>query len=284
MRKAGLMINKSITHFKGYYQVYDIPAWKLPNIKICESRNLYSLSGVPGSQTILDVWEEKKLNWVCKSYKNGLSDIQIIDEIPSLVKNNKIDRALFYLCEYDAFGHANATHTDAMLTRANEYAIRLQNMIQTLDKQGRKYKINLISDHGMVPKKGEVDVRQALEKLPFKDWVHYWAILDSTMARFYINSPKVEEAIKEALSKLPGQFLTKEDEEKYKIRLNGDYGNVLWLINTGLQIVPSDMGRIACKGMHGYEPTHDEMLASFASTEKIHSSMNSIKDYFYHAC
>jgi predicted AlkP superfamily pyrophosphatase or phosphodiesterase len=280
MRKAGLVINKKVANFNGYYQVYDIPAWKLPRIKICESKNIYSLNGIPGSDTLLDRWDKAQRKWVCRSYKDGLSDMKILEKTLIDIQDVQLERALLYLCEFDAFGHANALNPELMLEKASDYANKISGLIQKLDSLKRPYKVNVISDHGMVPRRGEVNVRQALAKLPYKDGIDYWAVLDSTMARFYVTSPSVTEAIKESLTDLPGSFLTEEDKTKYKIRFNGQYGEILWMIDTGLQIVPSDMGRISCNGMHGYEPSDPEMLASLGSTERISNDVVGIWDYY----
>jgi len=58
---------------------------------------------------------------------------------------------------------------------------------------------------------------------------------------------------------------------------DGQYGDLIFLMNSGIQIVPSFMGIKPTKGMHGYNPTDPDSFASFSSNRAIPESVTKIQ-------
>ena len=75
----------------------------------------------------------------------------------------------------------------------------------------------VISDHGMTPLAGTVDIMGEIENSGLEFGVDYGACFDSTMARFYYLSEHSKEVISKIMSKFPGHFLSCDEELKYGI-------------------------------------------------------------------
>ncbi|MGL1903968.1 MAG: alkaline phosphatase family protein [Fibrobacterales bacterium] len=277
LKKGGLLCNKAITGFEGYYQAYDYPVDQLATIAICETKNIFAPHGVSGSKTIIDTYTESNTNWKCYSYKQG-PDTQLLKNLIADCTQSSVEHCLIYLCEYDAFGHSHATNRSLMIEKANEYGRALHRIYTKLSEHYSSVQVTVCSDHGMVPLQKTVDIQALLNANNLLRPKDYDVILDSSMARFYVTEKGVESEIMKALAHTPGRFLTKEEIEYYHIDFNGKYGNLYFLLDSGVQISPSHMGRKPCNGMHGYDPVDPQMKAVFMSNYPITDPPKSICD------
>ena len=68
---------------------------------------------------------------------------------------------------------------------------------------------------------------------------------------------------------------------KYGIEFSDHrYGDEIFIVDPGVQIVPSDLCRKPLHGMHGYEPMHANSLAAVVSTAEIPDYVHEVRDYF----
>ena len=109
----------------------------------------------------------------------------------------------------------------------------------------------------------------------------YGACYDSTMARFYYLKPESKAVIEACMAQFPGRFLTVEEEKMYGIhRADRHFGDAIFLLDAGIQIVPSDMGRQPLNGMHGFTPEDIHSPAAILSNIPLPDDVNGVKDYF----
>jgi hypothetical protein len=90
---------------------------------------------------------------------------------------------------------------------------------------------------------------------------------DSTMARFWFPKNSAREKIIEVLEKEPrGQILSEARLREYGCDFaDNTYGDLFFLMNPGVLLLPSFMGETSLAGMHGYAPEHQDSLAMLAS-------------------
>ncbi|MEA2069296.1 MAG: nucleotide pyrophosphatase, partial [Verrucomicrobiota bacterium] len=75
-----------------------------------------------------------------------------------------------------------------------------------------------------------------------------------------------------------GRILPDEELKKLGVYFeDGQYGNLIFLMDSGIQIVPSFMGVKPNKGMHGYHPSDPDSFASLASNKTIPSTTTKIQ-------
>ena len=83
------------------------------------------------------------------------------------------------------------------------------------------------------------------------------------------------------MKKFPGHFLSKDEEIKYGIyRDDRMFGDAIFLLDAGIQIVPSDMGDKPLNGMHGFVPEDEHSFAVILSNESLPENIEKVADYF----
>ena len=120
----------------------------------------------------------------------------------------------------------------------------------------------------MTPLEKTVDVMSEIEKTGLRFGVDYGVCYDSTLARFHWLKPDAKGKIESAMRKFSadGHFLSGEEQIRYGIQRDDHrFGDALFLMNPGVQIVPSDMCQIPLNGMHGYTPDDVDSAASLLS-------------------
>ncbi len=282
VRKSLLIANKFVRKFKGYYQAYDFPSEKLSKIAISESNDIYSVGGIGGSNSLIDYLDENfKEEYLKYSYKDGLCDDEIFGAIKFGISKDDPKVVFAYFCEYDAFGHKNATNSSLMKKRAREYASNVEAVVKLCKKKYNHVKLDVFSDHGMVPFEKGVDLFGHLNEL-WPDWEKsIFSFVDSTMARFYCNEEQGER-LKRCLDGFEGRWLAQDELDKYHVDFKGKYGNAFYILSAGSQFVPSHMEKGHCEGMHGYLPEDKNMLASHITNYDVEDSPKHIADLFDH--
>ena len=135
----------------------------------------------------------------------------------------------------------------------------------------------------MTPLTKTVDMKSAVEKTGLVFGVDYGCNYDSTLFRVTYLKPGAREKIEHALMPFAsdGHWLTEEEERRHGLyRADRFFGDGIFLVNPGVQIVPSDMGLKPLNGMHGYDPLETHSLAAILSTEEIPSAVKGVYDYF----
>ena len=101
------------------------------------------------------------------------------------------------------------------------------------------------------------------------------------MARFYYLNEKAENVITGIMKDFPGHFLSEDEEKAYKIyRSDRIFGDGIFLLDAGIQIVPSDMGGKPLNGMHGFVPENEHSFAAILSNGALPENIEHVADYF----
>ena len=133
----------------------------------------------------------------------------------------------------------------------------------------------------MTPLTGTADIMGRIAQSGLIFGKDYGACFDSTMARFYYLSDRSGTVIPEIMQEFPGHFLSRDEEIRYGIyRPDRIFGDAIFLLDAGIQIVPSDMGGIALNGMHGFIPENDHSFAAILSNTELPEEIGHVADYF----
>ena len=128
-----------------------------------------------------------------------------------------------------------------------------------------------------------VDIKKAVESTGLEFNKDYAACYDSTMFRVHYLKESARETIHKAVNSktFPGHWLDNDELLKNGINFaDHRYGDEIFLVKPGVQIVPSNLCRKPLHGMHGYEPTHENSLATVISTVEIPDYVHEVRDYF----
>ncbi len=269
---------KKIYGFTGYFQLYRMPLWKLKYTDYCEKRDLFVSGGMENIANLYDVLSEKKVDFHISDWH--LSDDQNYIAAEKAIENGK--KFLFvYTASFDGVLHDKISDAPSVEAKLGEIRKRIEHLFRKAEEYAGNVHFTIISDHGMTPLTGTVDIMKAVENSGLVFGKDYGACFDSTMARFYYLNEKAEPVISGLMKKFPGYFLSKDEEIKYGIfRDDRIFGDAIFLLDAGIQISPSDMGDRPLNGMHGFSPEDVHSFAAILSNTPIPENVNSVADYF----
>jgi hypothetical protein len=123
------------------------------------------------------------------------------------------------------------------------------------------------SDHGMATVERSIDISSRVADLCLAEGRDFVATYDSTMARFWFYNDDARQRITALLSDMPeGRVLADDELAALGCDFDGQqYGELIFLLDAGVIIVPSHMGTKPITGMHGYHPDHPDSDASLLS-------------------
>lgn len=268
--------------FTGYFQLYQVPFDKLPYLDYCEKEDIFAINGLSPLKNLRDVLEDSQLRFLVSDWRKPES--HNIAEVEKALLNEQIDFAFIYTAKLDSFLHDHVSDYQAVAEKLNFYESRLKSFLARLKEKEISIKFTVISDHGMTPLKGIVDLMKFVEELGLKFAKDYVAVYDSTMARFWYLNSDAKLKIKNRLSDpdCRGSFLTEDEKISYGINFeNNKFGEDIFLMEVGIQIAPCDLGRKPLNGMHGFSPEDKDSYACFLSTHAPSFEPTEVKDYFH---
>ena len=266
--------------FTGYFQLYGIPIERLPKLDYCEKRDLFVCGGLAPVRNLADVWQAQGHQYHISNWRLGESENFRI--AIDLLRNGKLDRAFVYSGAFDALQHDNVGRDDVLRPRVEQYAQTIRALHAALSESGRTFELTVFSDHGMTPLKGTADAPAALAKTGLVWGEDYASAIDSTMARFWWLKPGAEAKVREAFAPFRGHWLSEAEMRHHGIwRDDHKFGDAVFLAETGVQFVPSDMGVKPLKGMHGFDPADIDSQACWLSTVPVPAGVSRVCDYFH---
>ena len=275
-------IIKRLYGFTGYFQLYQMPFKKLALMDYCEKRDLFAAHGMEGIENLRDLLIRLGIPYHISDWHLG--DRRNFEAARQAIRRDK--KFLFiYTAELDGLLHQYPAPpvADVIRDKLNWYQEQIESLFRLCAERKKKMRLTVISDHGMTPLTGTVDLKSAIEKTPLVFGRDYGACYDSTMFRVTFLSPEAEKVIREAVEPFEssGHWLSETEEKHYGIyRSDRKFGDAVFLLDPGIQIVPSDMGAKPLNGMHGFAPEDKDSQAVILSTEEIPARIRCVADYF----
>ena len=269
---------KKVYGFTGYFQLYRMPVWKLQFVDYCEKRDLFVAGGMENIANLHDTLSRKGVDfhisdWHLRDDKNYIAAEKAIEDGKNFL--------FVYTASFDGVLHDKISDVPAITAKLDEIRRQIEHLYRKAEEYAENVHFTVISDHGMTPLAGTVNIMDAVEKSGLVFGKDYGACFDSTMARFYYLNEKAEPVISGLMKKFPGHFLSKEEESKYGIyRTDRIFGDAIFLLDAGIQIVPSDMGDKPLNGMHGFAPENEHSFAMILSNTPIPEKVKNVADYF----
>lgn len=268
--------------FTGYFQLYQMPFRKLPLMDYCEKQDLFAVRGMGEIENLRDLLIRRGADYHISDWHIG--DTRNFEAARKAIADNK--RFLFvYTAELDGLLHQFPAPpvADVIQAKLDWYREQIDSLFQTCRSLNKTLRLTVISDHGMTPLTRTVDLKTVIEKTPLVFGRDYGACYDSTMFRATFLTPGAEKIIREAVRPFEscGHWLSADEEKHYGIyRSDRQFGDAIFLMNPGIQIVPSDMGGKALNGMHGFAPEDKDSQAVVLSTDEIPERVRCVADYF----
>lgn len=252
-RKMVRAIARRLGSFDGYFNTYQVPVEYLPLFGYSAPQDPFRPGSLP-RPSIFDYLQEAGvaadiLTW-------PLSDGESLQRARASLREGRIRWYFLYLTGLDATLHRYGTRAQETERRLRWYEAQLNELYREARQRFDPVHLAVLSDHGMLDTRGSVDLRGRIEALGFRCPDDYVAVYDSTMARFWFTSPGARRTIADHLEGLSwGGVLSEHECRQLGVYWeDGRYGELIFLMEPGLLIVPSYMSRHPVAGMHGYHP------------------------------
>jgi len=252
--------------YTGYFQIYNMPFDRINLFDYSEKRDIYQPGGInSGSPTIFDYLREQHIPFSLSNWR--LSETHNIATLHQALDDGEIRFAYLYLAAMDALLHDEGSPSPRVSEKIAWYAEQVRAIYDHACQHYDNVRLHIFSDHGMTNIHQTVEVMRPISALPLRFGIDYAAIYDSTMARFWFLTPGARELITSALQGIAeGHIMTATELAGYECDFPDErYGQLFFLLEPGYLLCPSFMGEKPLAGMHGYDPTHKDSLASYAT-------------------
>ena len=271
-------ILKKIYGFTGYFQLYRMPLWKLKFVDYCEKKDLFISNGMEEIPNLHDVLSRKNVKFHISDWH--LSDDENYLAAEKAIESGK-DFLFVYTGSFDGVLHDNIRNEAVIREKLEDIKLKVASLYHKAAEYAGNVHFTIFSDHGMTPLAGTADVMGQIAQSGLVFGSDYGACYDSTMARFHYFNEEAARKIPEIMKGFPGHFLSREEEIRYRIyRPDRAFGDAIFLLDAGIQIVPSDMGGKALNGMHGFVPENEYSFAAILSNEALPEEIVHVADYF----
>lgn len=266
---------------RGYFNLYDVPRHLLPEFDLAEREDIFAPGGLPGD-SLWDTLARAGVRW--RGWNWRTPEAENFAALERRLAEGD-ERFLFcYTADFDATLHRQGSAGSGvrdMLAGYREWIARFE---RTAARRGDELWLTLLSDHGMVDVTRSADVMSALRALPVSWPRDYLAFFDSTMARFWWRTPGARERVRATLAGRGwGRWLADvELEREGALFPDRSYGDDLFLLDPGVLMVPSFMGRTPLAAMHGYDPSHPDMAALLWSNRPLPEGLRHLLDVRSH--
>jgi len=263
----------------GYFALHQLPLQRLAEFDVCEREDIFAPDAFPQTGSILADVRDAQLAAHVSDWR--APEAARWDALSAaLAGPRRLDWAFLYLAELDGLLHRHGWPHASPRARIAADARRLQALVRRAEGLGYEVRLALFSDHGMANCRQTVDLRRQLAPLPCREGRDYVAFLDSTMARYWSEDERVLASLRAELERTPGVLvLEPQTLEAWGAYFpGGEYGDLIALVEPGTLLVPSDMGRRAIAGMHGYAPDHPDSWAALLSNYEVEPEVTRLAD------
>lgn len=263
--------------FTGYFQLYSVPFKDLPLFNYAEQKRIWDPGGLPNGMSIFDRMAEKNVPHYV--HDSSQPDELRLEHLMNDIQNQRIDFAYCSLGRLDALMHAEGNDAPAIGNLLEWYDAKIRALLNAAEENYNELAWYIFTDHGMHNVAEAYDLAADVEALGLEWNKDYIAFYDSTMVRIWFLTDSARETIVRLLSNHPkGRILSETELKTFGVYFaDGQYGELIFLMHSGIQIAPGFMGIKASKGMHGYHPTDPDSLASLSSNKPIPSSITKIQ-------
>lgn len=248
--------------FRGYFDLYNIPFEHISLFDFSEKKNPLEPNGLNSGTNIFDHMQERGIAWSVSDPKQG--ERQNLDRLLADIGSERIDFGFLYWPDLDGLLHRVGNTSPAVPAKLEAYEPWLAELMACARKHYGEVLLTIFSDHGMANCDRLLDLRARIEPLGLRMGVDYAVVYDSTMARFWFFYERARRLVTECLEGVSEGRILPDSELKELGTLFPDryFGELIFLVEEGVLIVPSHMGERPIRAMHGYHPDARHSYAS----------------------
>ncbi len=267
--------------YTGYFQLYNIPFSYIDQFDYCEKQDLFVPGGMNRGQNIFDHLRQAGVPYLVSNWREP--EEKNLAALKAELPRGQIRFALLYMAALDALMHEVGKESPLVDDKLAWYERQLEEVMRLAGEHYEEVRLFICSDHGMATIHTHYDLMSKVEGLGLTFGQDYTATYDSTMGRFWFHNPEARHRIQALLDLIPeGRILPKKELQELGCDFEGDqFGELIFLMNAGVLIVPSHMGLKPITGMHGYHPDDPDSYASLLSNVEPPANPRTITDVFH---
>lgn len=248
--------------FKGYFDLYNLPFSQIGRFDFTEKKNPLQAGGMNRGPNIFDFLEEQGISYHVSEPARG--EANNLRAMQADIAAERIDFGFLYWPELDGLMHRVGNDSPEVPAKLADYEARLAELLATAREHYHDVRLYVFSDHGMANCAQLLDLRRRLAGLPLSPSRDYAVVYDSTMARFWFFNEQARTLVTEVLNRVPEGRILPDAELRELGTLFPDryFGELIFLVEEGVLIVPSDMGERPLHAMHGYHPDAPQSYAA----------------------
>ncbi|HEU5322380.1 MAG TPA: alkaline phosphatase family protein [Methylomirabilota bacterium] len=269
---------RRLSGYTGYFSLYDYPVAHLPHFDLTETRDIYAPGGL-ACASLFDALREGGV--ACEAYTyHRHTDAQILALAPGRAAASDARVLFLYLSGLDHHLHFHVHEPGSVSAMVAWYEAGLRRLWEAAGRARGDVRMFVFSDHGMTPVRWTYDLRRDVAALGLAVPGDYLPAYDSTMARFWVWSERARRALTDLLADHPcGRLLDRAELERLGVWFeDGRYYHLLFLLEPGVLLCPSDMGSVRFAGMHGYHPSEPTADAVLLASVPVDRSVRHIAD------
>jgi hypothetical protein len=253
--------------FRGYFDLYNIPFKQIALYDFTEKKSPLQPGGMNRGPNIFDFLERRNIAYHVSAPQRA--EAQNLHLLIRDIKQEKIDFAFLYWPALDGLLHSVGNQSSLVAEKLRAYEKWIENLLAAAGEHYEEVRLYIFSDHGMANCDELLDLKSKIETLPLQLGKDYTVVYDSTMARFWFFNDRAREQITAALKTVPeGRILPEAELKELRAFFpDGYFGELIFLVNEGVLIVPSHMGERPIRGMHGYHPDAKHSYAMLCTNQ-----------------
>ena len=280
VRNAISQLVKKFYKYSGYFQLYNIPFKFIHLFDYCEKSDLFVPGGMNRGKNIFDHLQAASVKYHVSNWRN--SEESNLAAARDDIEKGQITFAFLYMASMDALLHNVGKESSQVTDKLKWYEEKLRTLMSVANEKYDEVRLFVCSDHGMATVYKNLNLMGEVEALGLVFGKDYVATYDSTMGRFWFHNAQAKQKIVDFLTSFKGGKILSNEELK---RVGCDfeesqYGELIYLMDPGVMIVPSHMGEQPITGMHGYHPDDADSDAVLLSNVEPPASPDCITDIF----
>lgn len=264
-------------NFRGYFDLYNIPFRFIHLFDFTEKKSPLKPGGMNRGKNVFDLLEEKKVPYYVTD--PSLPESEHLRLLLEEIRSKRIDFAFQYWAGLDGLLHMVGNDSPEIPQKLDQYQGWIEQLMAVARENYREVELHVFSDHGMANCDRLLDLRAKIDELGLQMGVDYAVVYDSTMARFWFLKSGVRERVEQVLAGVPeGRVMGEDELRRYRAYFDDhQFGELIWLAQEGVLIVPSHMGERPIRAMHGYHPTDPQSYATlFSNTSDVPTDITHI--------
>jgi hypothetical protein len=242
--------------FKGYFDLYNIPFAHIDQYDFTEKKSPLQPRGMNRGENIFDTLESRGIPYFVSD--PDASEEDNLAALSERIAKRDLDFAFLYWPGLDGLLHRVGNDSPEVPAKLRVYEQWIAQLHQLGLEHYDEVRLHVFSDHGMANCDIHLDLKATIDALPLTFGKDYSVVYDSTMARFWFFNGEARRLITATLGRV-GEGRIMPDDELRDLRAHfddGQFGELIFLVQEGVLIVPSHMGERPIRAMHGYHP-HD---------------------------